>query len=367
MAEEIGTLGNMFADEETAARYVRTNMFSLWAHDCRAFVWWCAFDQDHLKHAPYDWCNVERELGLLRKDREPKPVAGELGRFKALLKRLPFDRLPFRVVDASCILSPEQDNWAAAYASFVLARQAGVDIEFQYTDKPLRDAKVYLLPSVMGFNNLSRRRWEELKAKVRKGATLYISMGDAMISGLKELIGLKVVTRERRAGGLNMALDGTSLPAWPEHRIRFAPAGAEVLAAEEDGNPAFSRFRLGRGEVFFLSWPLEAEMADRPGVFHKDDAPPYRKIYEKVFAGRKLDRIVRKDNPLLGVTEHPLGKSRRVIVAINYSPEPLKAALELARGWKTGKVLYGAALSGRVPKVGISVAPNDAVVLTVIR
>ena len=44
----------------------------------------------------------------------------------------------------------------------------------------------------------------------------------------------------------------------------------------------------------------------------------------KVFAGRRTARVVRKDHPFLGLTEHPLGKkgsgafSRRVIVCINY-------------------------------------------------
>jgi hypothetical protein len=60
-AEEIGALGRMLCSESVEADVARVNLFSLWAHDCRGFLWWCAFDQDHLAHAPYDWCTAERD------------------------------------------------------------------------------------------------------------------------------------------------------------------------------------------------------------------------------------------------------------------------------------------------------------------
>lgn len=46
--EEIGTLGPMIASDAIGADYLRTNLFSLWAHDCRGLLWWCAYDQKHL-------------------------------------------------------------------------------------------------------------------------------------------------------------------------------------------------------------------------------------------------------------------------------------------------------------------------------
>jgi hypothetical protein len=36
------------------------------------------------------------------------------------------------------------DAWGVAYSSFMLARQAGIDIEYQYADQPLRAARAYL-------------------------------------------------------------------------------------------------------------------------------------------------------------------------------------------------------------------------------
>ena len=96
LTEEIGTLGPMVASERIAADFARNVLFSLWAHDCHGLLWWCAYDQGHLTHAPYDWHAFERELGLIRADRSPKPVLGEIGRFAAFLAGLPIRRLPPR-------------------------------------------------------------------------------------------------------------------------------------------------------------------------------------------------------------------------------------------------------------------------------
>jgi hypothetical protein len=67
--------------------------------------------------------------------------------------------LPARQTDAVCILSEGQDQWAIAYASFILAKQAGFDLTFRYADQPLKDASLYLLPSISGGRILYGRRY----------------------------------------------------------------------------------------------------------------------------------------------------------------------------------------------------------------
>ncbi len=74
LCQEIGTLGPGIASEAIAADYARGALLSLWANDCHGFLWWCANEQLALEPAPYDWCDVERELGLLRLDGSAKPV-----------------------------------------------------------------------------------------------------------------------------------------------------------------------------------------------------------------------------------------------------------------------------------------------------
>jgi endo-1,4-beta-mannosidase len=186
LVEEIGTLGPILASEQVAADFVRAALFSIWAHDCHGLLWWCAFDQLHLEHAPYDWAACERELGLLRRDGSPKPALVEIGKFARFLQGIDLAALPPRRGEAVCILSEGQDAWGVAYSSFVLAKQAGFDLEFQYADQPLRPASLYLMPSVRGMHAISRRRWLELLGRVEAGATLYLSHHDCLLSPFDE-------------------------------------------------------------------------------------------------------------------------------------------------------------------------------------
>ncbi len=259
-AEEIGTLGPMIADEAAAARHLRASLFSLWAHDCRALLWWCAYDLGGLAYPPYDWDAWERELGLFRVDRGAKPAAAEIGRFNDLVAGLPFPSLPSRVSDAVCILTHGQDPWAAAYASFVLAVQAGFSLRFQYADQPLADAALYLVPSARGGSSLSRASWLELRERANAGATLYLSLDDGILSPFEEVFGVRVRTRERRTGPASFSLDGVAevsgLSTAARLRLGLEATRAEVLAREPDGNPILTRAALGKGEALL---PLPAD------------------------------------------------------------------------------------------------------------
>jgi len=75
---------------------------------------------------------------------------------------MPFEKLPERTVEAVCILTSGSDQWGAAYGSFILANQAGLDIEFQYGSQPLKDSKLYLIPSASGMTPLLKPKWLEM-------------------------------------------------------------------------------------------------------------------------------------------------------------------------------------------------------------
>jgi hypothetical protein len=338
LAEEIGTLGPMVASDEASASFARAALVSLWAHDCHGLLWWCAFDQNHLEQAPYDWHAYERELGLFRTDRSAKPVVQALSEFRRFLDGLPVHRLPPRRVDAVCILTHGQDTWGAAYAAFVLAKQAGFDLAFQHADQPLRDAPLYLVPSIRGGGPLSRRLWLALREKVRAGATLYLSHDDGMVSSFAEVFGLCVESRTRRVVPARLRASG--LPGVPRltlptsFRLDCRAQGAEVLAAEDDGNPALSRFRLGLGDAWFLSVPLERAASETPGFFHGPAAEPWWKVYGAVAAKAVVGRALSRDEPRLGITEHPLDGGRRVAVLLNYGPDPLRATVAVEAGWR---------------------------------
>ena len=344
LAEEVGTLGPMVCSEETAARYLRTVLFSLWAHDCRGLLWWCAYDQGHLDHPPYDWHSYERELGLFRADRRAKPVAQVVEQFQGWLKSLPFQHLPQRTTQAVCILTHGQEQWAAAYGSFLLARQAGFDIEFQYADQPLKPSSLYLVPSVRGGGSFSRRFWLQLQDRVRAGASLYLSHHDCMLSPFNEFFGIEVKTRAKQAGPVTFALRGdpdTQLQCDTPYRLELHNLGADVLAQDQAGNPVFTRHSYGQGQAYFLSMPLETALMNSPGSFHSSTAAPFWKIYAAVASPQVHQRVLQKDNPFLGITEHPLGPDSCLAVLINYSPTALDSSLLCRPGWKWSAALLG--------------------------
>ena len=355
LAEEVGTLGPSIASDETAGRYLRSLLYSLWSHGNRGMLWWCAADQRHLEGAPYDWCALERELGLIRADGSAKPVAHEIASFAAFLKEAP--PLPERLREAVCILGEGQDAWGAAFASFILAKQAGFDLVFQNTGQPLREAPLYLLPSI---TTQPKRRFDlALLEKVRAGATLYVSIDSPWLSDLRELFGVEVQTRCQRTGPASLVWGKETFSIGSGHRLDIIPKEAEVLATEPDGNPAFTRMPCGKGTIYFLSVPLETWLIQQPGVFHKADAPPWRRFYEEISAGVRAGRVLKTEALQVGITEHPRDDRFRYAVAVNYGPEPVRLPLRPKTGWKVGPILRGTVDGG-----SLLLPANDAAVLT---
>ena len=367
LVEETGTLGPILASEKVAADFARTALFSIWAHDCHGLLWWCAFDQLQLEQAPYDWNACERELGLLRRDGTPKPVLAELGKFGAFLQGLPIQALPPRRVEAVCMLTEGQDSWGVAYAAFILAKQAGFDLEFQYSDQPLKPASLYLMPSVRGMSGITRRRWLELLEQVQQGATLYLSHHDCLLSPFNEIFGIEVQTRQRSSELTQMRLDGLDEPfglrVRSEIRLEIKPTRAEVLGRAADGNPAFTCADYGKGKAYFFSLPLEWELTNAPGAFHMPQAQPFWKIYRQIATPCIQRRILSKDHPFLGVTEHRLESGQVLAVLINYSPQALIARCAVQAGWAMADTWYGQAPKIEAQALSVEIPPNDALVL----
>ncbi len=358
LCQETGTLGNMYAGEAVAADFLRATLFSLWAHDCHGLIWWCANDQTHLKHAPYDWCAVERELGLLRVDGTAKPVLGEMGAFRRFLDTLPFPTLPARRRQAVCVLTRGQDTWGVAYSTFILAKQAGFDVEFQYHDQPLKEAPLYLLPCLSGYEILARRQLLEIIARVEAGASLYVSLDDALPSHFAQLTGLEPQTRERRTAPASFTWEGDAFTLPADYRVNLRPLRAEVLAAEADGNPVLTVAPLGQGTVYYCNLPVEIALTRTPGAFHAPNAAPWWHLYRHIAAGVLADRAAGSTSPHVILTEHDLAPDRRLVVAINLSPTPVAAPVALAPGWAPAETFRGS----------VEALPaHDAVVFSVVR
>lgn len=365
LCQEIGTLGPVNASESIAADFARVGLFSLWAHDCHGMLWWCANEQTALAHPPYDWCACERELGLLRVDGSAKPVLQTMGDFRQFLESLPFASLPLRRTEAVCILTREQDQWATAYSSFILAKQAGFDLQFLYHEQPLPQADLYLLPNVSGMHNIYRRELLEILQRVESGATLYISLNDALLPTFSALTGLEPQTRERRRDFSPITLDGLPgmplLPQGGSYKVNLRQQGATVLGHEADGNPAFSFITHGAGRIYFLNTPLELTLATTPGAFYSETALPCWRVYLEIARQVLATRAIHKTDPLLNITEHDLADDKRLLIAINASPSPLSDLCFAGDDWALGQVYRGEVATAGLG-IQVQIPANDAAV-----
>lgn len=338
LCEEIGTLGSSLGSEETAARYLRANLYALWSHGSAGLLWWCACDQTELDYPPYDWCACERELGLLRADGSPKPAALEIQAFRRFLRTQP--PLPPHQRDAVCILSKSQDNWAAAYSTQLLCKQAGLDVRFADGEEKLPDSAVYLLPSLTG-DAIPKRTWRSLMERAENGAIVYLSWQDAVLSSFEAITGLRVQSNAARADtqtqidfsdmALRLTLSNArrlTLTALPDTR---------VLGTEPDGNPAFAFHPYGKGGFYFLSFPLETTLADQPRAFA---GTSYYRLYQHMFSAHTNRKITARSSPELLMTEHPTGDFSAAVVAMNYGLE-LHHTLTLRSGWHLDQVICG--------------------------
>ena len=112
--EETGNWRNIASSLEGMGSTVNALLWNAWAEDCRAFLWWCAFDQTHLNFAPYhwgDWPGLEH--GVFSADRKPHPAAASIARFGKMLKEIPVRELSAMIPDAVCIV----DDLETAFSS----------------------------------------------------------------------------------------------------------------------------------------------------------------------------------------------------------------------------------------------------------
>lgn len=335
LVEELGTLGPMICSDETAADFMRVNLWSNKIHGATGVLWWCANEQSHLTHTPYTYCMNELELGMRYADGSPKPVLLETGKFVEQLRSLSFE-LPPCEEDAVCISTYDQKQWGVAFMATCLAKQAGMTLRYMAPDQPLPSSNVYMLPSVEGTSVLPRENYVALQQKVRDGATLYISNHTAFLADFEPLTGLRVLDSGAGGDG-SVTLGKDRIPFRREREFRLAPTTAKVIATDDRGNPAVAVHSLGKGRVIFVNFPLESMLLCE----NEFTAGNYYQLYRTVFADVLAGKAVTTTNPFIGLTQHPDRDGSIVCAAVNYSDAPQNTEFILQNNAQWVETLYG--------------------------
>lgn len=296
LVEEIGTMGPMVCSDETAAAFMRVNMWHAHIFDRPGLLWWTAFDQP-FDEPPYSMFAAERELGLYTHDRKPRAFMREM---TAMAKRLQGEaRCADRHVDAVCLLTPGCDSWRVAFATSMLAAQAGITVRFADATHPLPAADAYILPAISTTANLKKGPYEELKQRVKNGAKLYLSLCNGMLSEFEEVTGLCI---EDSAGRFTcrFTADGAVIEGVCDRRLIYRGA--------ENG---LHRNTYGKGTVYTLDFSPEQHLFDSD-----PETSPYYHIYREIFREEIAAYPVQCDDPAVGIVWHP---ESRCCHAINYS------------------------------------------------
>ena len=329
--QEVGSLGPRMSPEWMAAKGMRQQMFACWQHGLGAYLWWCAFDQLHLGYPPFSSNAMERELGMLRADaaRSPKPQALALKEFRALRDSLPFDSLPPHRTDAVCIVSEREEFFHQTFGAFMLSKAAGFDLAFAAADsRPLPDSDFYILPSGSGWGVYSQKTWETLVEKARAGATLLVTRGgDAGYSNWLEVTGLEQTT-SHKARSVTFEFEGRTLSFSDAFSAEQKPVDCEVVARDSDGNTAVSVKKLGAGRVIAVNFALEKCIIEQEGeVVDGGFTNELWRIYAYAAREAGVKRLVRRDDPRVVFTEHPLPDGTALVVAVNTRDEPVECPI----------------------------------------
>ena len=350
--EEHGSRRQEQTNRRGVAEYMRGMLWNAWALDCRAMLWWCAYDQTGLTVAPYNWRQPCVELGAFRRDRTPYPAVDAVRKFAALQDGLPFAALPKAKADA-VVLTTDSD---VVHSSYILARQAGIMPRFANPEERLPDADCYFLPDALGRAYLTIERWEELKAKVRAGATLYLSWNDTFLDSMEEVGGIEVACRQQ-TGGSDVCDFGDFRQSFAYSvKRRFNALAAETLAKNQNGEGVFFRNRYGKGTVYVFAHNFERTCYAASGEFEGDAW----KVWAKV---RPVERLLATGDKNVFVSEHCFGGGRCGLLVVNNSGRPYAGVPALRKGWRVSLALTDDPALARWEDGKLTLAPCSGILL----
>ena len=334
--EETGNWRNLALSMEGVSNALNALLWTGWAENCRAFLWWCAFDQAQMHFAPYhwgDWAGLEH--GVFDADGNAHPAAGVLKKFSYMLKNSPIKELPPTTVDAVCIIN----DMECGYAGNILARQAGINFKFQAARGALTDSKVYFLPSASERAGISSENWAELRRKVADGAVCYISSDDCILPGLREFCGMQITSRRQVKSTVECVIDNEELKLSIPVQKTIVVETAEVVLRDKNGQVLMLRNKYGKGTVYTLLFALESALAKTPGTYDEAWWKLYRMILPK-------ELVLTADDSSVILTEHPMSGNECAVVAVNCSDQPKKVHLALTAKYQIASVTGDAVLNG---------------------
>ena len=132
-------------------------------------------------------------------------------------------------------------------------------------------------------------------------------------------------------------LDGKT-ESYTGKEILLNPTTAEVIYKNEAGNPVLLKNKYGKGYIYFCNFSPEQVAFDTPDGYNTHD---YYKLYKLAAAEVINNKIIRTDNPNLGVTVNPENDSTCLVTVLNLSDKEIVPSVTIKDGWKIKEIIYG--------------------------
>ena len=333
MVHELGASSAQYTPQNVAA-FDRTSMYSSLGIGANGFLLWCYTDAAPILYAkaPYLRAPHETQFGMTTWDHKVLPQGQAFTSFSKVTGQMNLDGIrpakadlaimvPYEwqkpagdfskmglagsettpytsVYDGGAVEGDEparheQENaWLTGswLSSMILSRQAGYKPEFAREYESLEGKNAIVLPSPLTSTELPLAHvhtsfWKKVTAYVQKGGAVYASVcADAAIPEMSQIFGarladhlpasevtLKVVrpfgclkvgdafhyqcmSSEPRSWGATLELDG-----------------AEVIAEDQNGNPAIVCYQAGKGKALLCAYPIEVYLAVEPAAFEHEN------------------------------------------------------------------------------------------------
>ncbi|MBQ6947050.1 MAG: hypothetical protein IJN42_03295, partial [Clostridia bacterium] len=236
--------------------------------------------------------------------------------------------------DAVCLLTEYQNYWGVGYMAYCLMKKQGLNLTFAHGNKDIPDAPLYLLPSIKGDKIMIKKYYEQLLAKVKAGATLYISMDNALLFDFEGVTGLRVEDSYEHPRRSTATIDGKEIPFTTSRTFRTVPITAKVLAYDEEGLPFMAENTYGKGKVYTVMAPIEDNLVNIHNAFEGTVPVVYHHLFKEQIDGKPLQFA--GDVP--AVTYHKDGENCYAVL-LNHTDKSLRPHIKNPEC--IGTVYYG--------------------------
>ena len=387
MIHEMGASTAQFSPERVAA-YDRAQIYSGLGAGSIGVDLWCYTDAspEQFHRVPYLRTPQETGWGMTTWDRQNKPLANEFKKISQVVNQLDLTDVspapaeigivipdewakihgdfshfgltgpevtPYiSIADADAVPGrPQPDasganHWlmGSALSSFILARQAGLKVDFprEYADWAKR--AMLFMPSPITSTgdaflaHVHSDFYEKARKYVESGGFLYASVAaDSAVPEMTALFGARLVDRavssevtlrfivpfgDFKVGDtLHYAVPASNPESWG---ALLEVSTGKIIAVDQDGHPALVSNTVGAGKTLLSAYPVEHYLANVPAAFDKPEQT--HRIYAgfRDWAGVKTP--FHTDLPAVEATALK-GDHRGYLILVNHSAEPQHATV----------------------------------------